>query len=44
MAKKLSFSPTLLHILALIPMGIRLRVFIDLMKNPAFLSPKTILE
>ncbi len=44
MAKNSSFSPTLRHILTLIAMAIRLRVFLNWKKNLSFLSHKTILE
>jgi hypothetical protein len=44
MAKKLSFSPILRHVLAIIALAIRLRAFLDWKKNPAFLAHKTILE
>ena len=44
MAKKSSFLPYLRHVLALIPMGIRLRAFLGMKTNPSFLSHKTISE
>lgn len=44
MAKKMSFDPTLRHILTLIALAIRFRVFLDLKQNTSFLTHKTILE
>ncbi len=44
MAEKLSFSPTLRHVLTLIATAIRFRAFLGWKKNPAFSSHKTILE